>query len=236
MYFYIYKISSLIPEKPYYYIGYHRTKNLNDGYFGSGVKWTSVHRKYGKVNFKKEILGHYGSLEELLKVEKETIGNLFEIDRWCCNLCPGGLGVSMTLEAKKRFSERMKGEGNPNYGKRYSEEDKVKMGIRVSQEWKLGVRKGKPVSEEARENMRKAKKGTGKGELNPMFGRTKELNPFYGKSHSEETKRKLSEKAKLRPNPMTGKTQRRVQCEFCGTDTSISGYYQWHGEKCKLKI
>jgi hypothetical protein len=44
------------------------------------------------------------------------------------------------------------------------------------------------LTEEARE--KKSKRMT--GENNPMFGRTKELNPFYGKKHSEETKNKIS--------------------------------------------
>jgi hypothetical protein len=38
------------------------------------------------------------------------------------------------------------------------------------------------------------------GEKNGMYGvkRYAELNPMFGKKHSEETKRKISEKAKLR--------------------------------------
>lgn len=36
------------------------------------------------------------------------------------------------------------------------------------------------------------------GENNPMFGKYGELNPFYGKTHTEETKRIISEKSKGR--------------------------------------
>ena len=38
------------------------------------------------------------------------------------------------------------------------------------------------------------------GEKNGMFGKVRsgELNPMFGKKHSEESKRKMSEKAKLR--------------------------------------
>lgn len=35
-----------------------------------------------------------------------------------------------------------------------------------------------------------------KGENNPMFGKTGELNPFYGRHHTEESKEILSQKAK----------------------------------------
>jgi group I intron endonuclease len=35
-----------------------------------------------------------------------------------------------------------------------------------------------------------------KGERNPMYGKTKELNSFYGKTHTEESKQKLSKSIK----------------------------------------
>lgn len=52
--------------------------------------------------------------------------------------------------------------------------------------------KGKYVSQETREKLRKNMLG----ENNPMYGMCGELNPFYGKRHTEETRLKLSEKAK----------------------------------------
>lgn len=49
-------------------------------------------------------------------------------------------------------------------------------------------------NEEERERMRQRVLG----EKNPMYGMSGELNAFYGKVHSEETKRMIGSKAKLR--------------------------------------
>jgi hypothetical protein len=59
--------------------------------------------------------------------------------------------------------------------------------------------------------MSASKKGKKIGDKNPMFGKTGEDSPNFGKVHSEETRKKMSEKATGRPgragdkNPMFGK-------------------------------
>ena len=76
-------------------------------------------------------------------------------------------------EIRKKISEALKGEKNPNYG-------------RTGEKHPLY---GTHLSEEQRKRISEANKG----ENHPMYGRTGKLSPNYGKLRSEETKRKISE-------------------------------------------
>ncbi len=57
-----------------------------------------------------------------------------------------------------------------------------------------GNSKGRPCSNETREKISKANKGTLAGENNPCFGRVGEDNPRYGVKLTEEHKKKFSRK------------------------------------------
>lgn len=71
--------------------------------------------------------------------------------------------IPMSEEHRRKISEAMTGENNPNFGKNLSEETRKKLSEAMG------------------------------GENNPMYGMTGENSPFYGKHHTEETKKKLSE-------------------------------------------
>ena len=67
--FYIlYKTINLLNNKTY--IGIHKTNDLEDDYLGSGVAFKKALKKYGKENFKREILEFCNSYDELLEREK----------------------------------------------------------------------------------------------------------------------------------------------------------------------
>lgn len=64
-----------------------------------------------------------------------------------------------------------------------------------------------------------------------------EKNPFYGKTHSAETKNKLSEYASKRTGknaPNYGNKHKIVSCEFCKKQITFPMYRRWHGENCKI--
>lgn len=86
MFYTIYKITNKINDK--FYVGMHKTHNLNDGYMGSGKLIKRAIKKYGGENFAKEILHIFDNEEDMKNKEKELVV-LSEISY---NLCEGGKG------------------------------------------------------------------------------------------------------------------------------------------------
>ncbi len=87
MHYTIYKTTNLINGK--YYIGKHQTKNLNDGYIGSGKLLKRAIKKYGLNNFHKEILHICPTEKQMNILEKILVVSDGELNY---NLCPGGHG------------------------------------------------------------------------------------------------------------------------------------------------
>lgn len=111
--------------------------------------------------------------------------------------------ANLSDEDKRKYSEKMKGVGNPNYGNHWTYEMRKKM----SEYWKEYyshnecILKGKTYEEsygeiKAAEMRRKLSEFASK--------RTKDKNPFYGKSHSSEAKEKMRN-ARLGKKPANSK-------------------------------
>ena len=87
MFYIIYKTTNIINGK--FYIGKHQTKDLLDGYLGSGKLLKRAINKYGIDNFHREILHickdkqHMNLLESILVVPDPEVNY---------NLCAGGKG------------------------------------------------------------------------------------------------------------------------------------------------
>ena len=92
-YHYIYRIENLVNGK--YYKGMHSTNNLNDNYLGSGVLLKKAKEKYGKDNFKKEIIKFFESRDEALDAEFEYISEEDIASDECYNVAHGGKEGSM---------------------------------------------------------------------------------------------------------------------------------------------
>lgn len=90
MYYIIYKTTNQINGK--IYIGKHRTKDINDGYLGSGKLLRHAVKKYGIENFSKEILFYCKSEDEMNSLEKELVTEEFCQRSETYNLCVGGKG------------------------------------------------------------------------------------------------------------------------------------------------
>ena len=142
--FYVYKITNLINNK--YYIG-KRKCNCNitdDTYMGSGIAIQQALKKYGKDNFKKEILAVVESEEKAFEMEADLLTTEHVNDPFCYNLREGGLGGwSHAEDTKKIISEKLKG--------RHLEDEHIEKLSKSS--------KGKPKSESHKENIRQANIG-----------------------------------------------------------------------------
>lgn len=128
MYHYIYKTTNKINGK--YYYGRHSTKNLHDGYLGSGKYLQNAIKKYGKENFFKEILEFTSSSEELWCLEERYITEDMLQDSNCYNQSYGGINYISSL---KKNNQQKFLEHQSNAGKRggvaslnrFSQEEKL---------------------------------------------------------------------------------------------------------------
>lgn len=87
-YYYVYKIVNKL--NGHYYYGVHSTKNLDDGYMGSGVALHKAYEKYGEENFEKTIVKFFDTIEEAYEYEAEIVDEKLVRDKNCYNLCRGG--------------------------------------------------------------------------------------------------------------------------------------------------
>jgi hypothetical protein len=90
IYYTVYQTTNLVNGK--IYIGVHKTKNPNDSYLGSNKILKSAIKKYGRKNFKKEILFMYQNEEEMWAKEKELVNEEFVQRNDTYNIGNGGVG------------------------------------------------------------------------------------------------------------------------------------------------
>lgn len=123
------------------------------------------------------------------------------------------LGVRFSDEHKSKIGEANKGERSYRYGTHLSEDEKrhlseVFKDRQFSEETRAKLREARklrePVSDETRAKMRESQKGKHSHSEEWCQSMSKamkgNLNPFFGRHHTEETKRKISESKRRRNN------------------------------------
>lgn len=240
---FIYKTTNLINNRVY--IGKHSTDNLDDNYLGSGKLIKQAINKYGRDNFKREILEFCNNEEGLNKKEVKLIMEQNSTKRsFGYNIANGGegtLGLVHSEETKLGFSLNRMGDKNPNFNNKMSDSSKNRISVantgrKVSKEMrrKLSISNiGKIRSEESKEKYRKANLG----DKNPMFGKKPwnegmeiyigEENPFFGRVHTLESLNKMR---------YSHSKRKRVTCLHCNKTLDISNATRWHNENCKFKL
>lgn len=84
----IYKITNQVNGR--YYIGRHRTNDINDSYMGSGIAIANAIKKYGIHNFSKEIIAESWDETNLWELEKLIVNEEIVKDTKSYNMTYGG--------------------------------------------------------------------------------------------------------------------------------------------------
>jgi hypothetical protein len=185
----IYKTTNKVNGK--FYIGKHQTKNLDDGYFGSGKHLRNAINKYGLENFDKEILFIFDKESEMNAKEAELVTEEFCLREDTYNLCPGGKGgwgYNNTTEGQKlrehsyvnwytsggaSFKEKF--EADEEFRHHHSEHlnniRKIAM-YKIKENYPLGTFHGKTHSEETKQRIGYANSKNQSGDKNSQFGTT----------------------------------------------------------------
>lgn len=90
MFYYLYEIRNNLNGK--IYVGVHKTRDMNDGYMGSGKVIRSAIAKHGIENFTKVVLETFENAEAMYAKEKEVVTDEFLLREDTYNLRRGGLG------------------------------------------------------------------------------------------------------------------------------------------------
>lgn len=154
--YYIYKTTNILNGK--FYIGKrHYRKRDENWYLGSGIYLKRAIEKFGRENFKKEIIEWCSSSEEVNLREKFWIAELNALNpKIAYNLAPGGEGGFLGEEAHKKTSLKLKGRKLPK--EVIEKMSKAKKGKKKSKEHIEKIRKtltGRKRTEKEVENMSK---------------------------------------------------------------------------------
>jgi len=246
----IYKLTNTVSGKVY--IG--QSENLNNR------EWCHFYRlkrgehhneilqhsynKHGESSFVFEILEHTENLDNRESYWLNEYGGVSSKDTY-------NMKDPLTNEycdyTKKKIRKKFLGVDNPNYGNRWSEEQKENLSKKIrglSWEERLGKekarkakkklsksQKGRKHSDETKEKIRQHNVG----EKNPAYGKGDrqrgEKNPMWGKTHTQEVREKLSN---LHKGKILSEETRKKMSESAKKRKSQKG--RKHSDETKEKI
>lgn len=144
------------------YIGTHQTEDLDDDYLGSGKLLFRAIKKYGRSVFKREYISIHNSYEEMMNMETILVNEEFISREDTYNICVGGVGGNLAEYNRIHNAERNKKRWS-NPG--FAEKEKLRFSELSKKLW------NDP-------EYRAAHSG--------------ENNVWYGKHHTDETKKVIS--------------------------------------------
>lgn len=176
MYFIVYKTTNIVNGKVY--IGCHKTKNLNDGYMGSGKIIGRAIKKYGIDNFKREIIAVFDKSSDMYEMESFLVNEDF-------------------ISSNDTYNIKLGGKGGFDYINDHS------LNIDISQQRQNSPEIIKIASESGNNRKRELLSSDmyWKDELSAKLSNGAKkyyinggVNGFTGKKHTDDTKRKIGDK------------------------------------------
>lgn len=174
---YLYKTTCVVTGR--WYIGMHSTHTLDDGYLGSGKRLRYSIRKYGEENHVKEILEFFENRELLVEAEIKAITDDMIKDPMCMNLTEGGSGGHGARFLSKEQLKKGREEADKKLREKYGDNFRAI----IAKNYHDNLTEEEKVKRSDKIKLRLQEVG---------FNH----NTFQGKTHSEETKKKISESNK----------------------------------------
>ena len=203
---YVYQTTNLVNNKKY--IGFcSKTPNKSLSYLGSGTLLLKAIDKYGRENFKKEILKEFDNENDARLFEERCINNVNAIaNNEYYNLTKGGFGGFSELAKERQRS--------------------LETRAKISE-----ANKGRPVSDKTRKILSEKLKGTkpwntGKERSNET--KEKLSKALKGKSLTKEHRENISKSQK-------GRVYKKCTCPHCGKNGGVNVMQKWHFDNCKYK-
>ena len=181
MYYTIYKITNKINGK--FYVGTHKTKNLDDDYMGSGKYLNYAISKHGIENFEKEILFVFDNPDEMYDKEAEIVNKDFVTEKNTYNLKAGGYGGWDYINENKLSG---------CFDKNVARKGRIAADIKLKQMY--GDNWRQVIAKKSSEKIKKILKEN----PNYLKEKRKDVKPFLGRKHSAQTKKLMSNTAKER--------------------------------------
>lgn len=254
MYYYIYETKNLINGM--LYRGCHSTEDLEDGYLGSGVYLKRALRKYGKENFKIEILEFCEDRDHMAEREAHYVDDEWISREDTYNLQTGGLSNGVLCEnSKEKISLSVR-----NAHLRGDFVGKTRIGVPMTQTQKERISAAMKKRYESIEHPSKGREPWNKGKkgLHETSEETKQkLSEMASQYWSDQSNREMvSETLKERyrnqehhlkgkepwnkgkkcgPSWNAGKKDVVIVCPHCGKEGGRSSMKRWHFDNCKMK-
>lgn len=227
IYYTIYKTTNLVNGKTY--IGKHKTKNLNDDYIGSGIYLMKAIKKYGRVNFQKEILFIFENESLMDDKEKEIVTAEFISSSLNYNAKLGGEGGFSKEESQKGINALLN---------RYSPEERSTRSKNNFHKTGLSKLSKDQISANGKKGAEIAKAMGKLGRNRPVWSEDEKLE--QSKIMTDYYSKKLQETGRKMNYPKNRKKRETiiypsVTCPHCGTEGKSNAMNRWHFNNCRNK-